>query len=130
MGDRFSIIIDYNWIAGFFTGECCFSVGIIKTTYKDNYRYQVCLRVIVAQHSRDKLLMNSLANTLKCGIVSKHKNNAVVLTISIFKDIYNKIIPLFEEYNIKGVKAFDFPDFCRVVKLVNKKAHLISAGLE
>ena len=74
--------------------------------------------------------MNSLANTLKCGIISKHKNNAVVLTISIFKDINNKIIPLFKEYDIKGIKAFDFQDFCRVVNLVNKKTHLISAGLE
>lgn len=102
------IIIDYNWIAGFFTGESCFS----------------------AQHSKDKLLINSLVNTLKCGIVSEHSKNAVVLTISKFKDIKNKIIPLFKEYNIKGIKALDYQDFCRVVNLVNEKAHLTSAGLE
>ena len=125
------LIIDYNWIARFFTGESCFSVSIYKSTYnKNNSRYNVSLRIIIAQHSKDKLLMNSLVNTLKCGIVSEHSKNAVVLTMSSFIDINNKIIPLFKEYKIKGVKALDFQDFCRVVKLVNEKAHLTSAGLE
>lgn len=60
------IIIDYNWVAGFFTGEDCFSVSIYKPTYnKSNFYYR-------------------------------------------FKDIYNKIIPLFNEYNIQGIKALNF----------------------
>jgi len=85
---------------------------------------------MIAQHSKDKLLMYNLSNTLKCGVVSKHHKNAVVLTISRFKYIYNKIIPLFNEYKIKGVKALDFQDFCKIAKLVNEKTHLIPAGLE
>jgi hypothetical protein len=104
-------------------------VGIYKSTY-NNSRYKILLSITVGQHSKDKSLMNSLVNTLKCGIVSKHSKNAVVLTITRFKDINNKIIPLFKEYRIKGVKALDFNDFCRVVKLVNEKSHLLSTGLE
>ena len=120
------VIIDYNWIAGFFTGEGCFSIGIYRRTY-NNICYNVSLRITISQHFRDKSLMNSLMNTLNCGILSKHHENAVVLTISRFNDIYNKIIPLFNEYEIKGTKALDF---CEVAKLINEKTHLIPEGLE
>ena len=46
-------------------------------------------------------------DTLKCDVISRHHNNAVVLTVYRFKDIYNKIIPLFNKYDIKGIKALD-----------------------
>jgi hypothetical protein len=104
-------------------------VRICKPT-NNKYCNNTSLQVIIAQHSKDKLLMDNLMNTLNCGIVSKHSNNAVVLTISRFKDIYNKIIPLFNEYKIKGVKNLDFQDFCIIAKLVNEKAHLTLAGLK
>lgn len=123
------LIINSNWIAGFFTGESCFFVRIYKST-SNNSRYNVLLSITIAQHSKDKSLMNSLVNTLKCGIVSKQYKNVVVLTITRFKDINNKIISLFKEYRIKGVKALDFNDFCRVAKLMNEKSHLLSTGLE
>jgi hypothetical protein len=116
-------------MAGFFTGEGCFSVSIYKPTNNNNDYYRILLRIIISQHFRDKLLMNNLMNILNCGVVSKDRNT-IVLTISRFKDIYNKIIPLFNEYKIKGVKALDFKDFCKIAKLINEKAHLTPKGLE
>lgn len=98
--------IDYNWIAGFFTGEAYFSV----TT-------RLLLEVSTAQRSIDELLMNSLMNTLKCGIVSEHSKGVTLLTVSRFKDIYNKIISLFNEYKIMGIKGLDYQDFCRIALL-------------
>jgi hypothetical protein len=74
--------------------------------------------------------MNSLKETLKCGIVFEHSKNAVLLRVRRFKDIYSKIIPLLNEYCIQGVKTLDFQDFCKIAKLVNEKAHLALAGLE
>jgi hypothetical protein len=68
-------------------------------------------------------------NTLNCGNIYKD-NNTVILTIYKFKDIYNKIIPLFNEYKIRGVKSLDFQDFCKIAKLVNEKAHLTLEGLK
>lgn len=100
------------------------------STYKPTYnKYckNILLRVIIAQHFKDKLLIDNLMNSLNCGVVSKHSNNAVVLTISRFKDIYNKINPLFNKYKIRSVKSFDF---CKIAKLVNEKAHLTLAGLK
>lgn len=123
------VTIDYNWIAGFFTGEGCFSVSIYKPN-KNNSHCNVLLRITISQHYRDKLLINSLKETLGCGIVYEHSRNAVTLTIYRFKDIYSKIIPLFNKYHIYGVKSLDFQDFCKIAKLVSEKAHLTLAGLE
>jgi hypothetical protein len=74
--------------------------------------------------------MDTLRSTLNCGIVSKHSNNTVVLTINKFKDIYNKIIPLFNEYKIIGVKNLDYQDFCKIAEIIHKKAHLTLEGLK
>jgi hypothetical protein len=77
------------------------------------------------------MLINIIASTLKCGNIYKKKDrNIVELEISIFDDIYTKIIPLFKEYKIGGVKAFDFQDFCQAAELINNKAHLTQEGLE
>jgi hypothetical protein len=47
-----------------------------------------------------------------------------------FEDINNKIIPLFNEYDIKGIKSLDFQDFCEAAKLINEKIHLTEQGLK
>ena len=47
-----------------------------------------------------------------------------------FPDISSKIIPLFQEYPLQGVKANDFADFCKVAELMRSEAHLTKDGLE
>jgi len=47
-----------------------------------------------------------------------------------FSNIYDKIIPLFKEYSIQGIKLLDFQDFCQAAELIKKKSHLTSNGLE
>lgn len=105
-------------MAGFFTGEGCFSV------------YKNFLRVSIAQRSRDKILINNFINILNCGTSYNTPKGITVFTVNKFEDIYNKIIPLFKEYNIRGVKALDFKDFCLAAELIKKKAHLTKDGLE
>ena len=121
--------INYNWIAGFYSGEGCFSVDIFKSKVKVGY--SVVLRVSITQHFRDVLLMNSIKNILSCGFVSKYSNrNAILLKISNFEDISYKVIPIFNEYKIIGVKSLDYLDFCLAAELVAKKAHLTLEGIE
>jgi len=114
--------IYYNWIAEFFSGEACFFIKIQNNHY-------VKLEVRITQHSRDRLLINKLKNFMECGYVNKHSKDAVVLVISNFKDIYEKIIPLFKKYRILGIKSLDFEDFCKVAEIKNNKNHLRSDGL-
>ena len=47
----------------------------------------------------------------------------------IMKDIFEKIIPLFDKSYIKGVKESDYKDFKKVAMIIQDKQHLSEAGL-
>jgi hypothetical protein len=75
--------------------------------------------------------MDILINTLGCGVISKRSNqNLVVLRLTKFKDLHNKIIPLLMQYKIRGIIFLDFQDFCKAAKLIHKGTHLTKEGLE
>jgi len=124
------LTIDLNWIAGFFSGEACFSVCIYKSkTHKTGYG--ILLQIILSQHYRDKMLFNSIKKTLACGnIIKRSTRNIIVLSIYKFEDTYYKMIPLFKEYRIEGIKALDFQDFVLAAEIIKKKDHLTLEGLE
>jgi len=112
------------------SGEGCFFISIVKDeTCK--LGYCTTLRIEIAQHVKDQLLIKNILNTLKCGYINnKHSMNAILLVISKLNDIYNKIIPLFNQYKIEGIKYLDFQDFCQAAELVSRKEHLTKEGLE
>ena len=47
-----------------------------------------------------------------------------------FSDLAEKIIPLFQKYQIQGTKHLDYTDFVSVIKLVKNKKHLTEEGLD
>jgi hypothetical protein len=66
----------------------------------------VVLKFQIVQHSRDIELIKWLISTLKCGRVELDlKQSAVYFVVTNFKDIFEKIIPLFDKHKIKGVKS-------------------------
>jgi translation elongation factor EF-Ts len=67
---------------------------------------------------------------LAAGIVNIHSENAFVFKVSKLVDLIKKIIPLFEQNPIRGVKQLDFLDFCAVAKLMNEGKHLTTEGLD
>lgn len=125
------VIKDPNWMAGFIDGEGCFNINIIKA--KDcKSGYQVKARFILAQHSRDLELMLSIKEYLGCGTLSntaKTVSSYLYLTVSKFKDINEKIIPLLNKYPLPGSKKSDFNLFCYVIALMKDKAHTTSEGI-
>jgi hypothetical protein len=40
------------------------------------------------------------------------------------------MIPLFNQYKIRGVKLLDYLDFCQVAEFIKAKDHLNSEGLK
>jgi LAGLIDADG endonuclease len=77
------------------------------------------------------MLFNSIKKTLACGnIIKRSTRNIIVLSVSKFEDTYCKMIPLFNEYGIKGIKALDFQDFVLAAEIIKKKDHLTLEGLE
>ena len=74
--------------------------------------------------------MEMLISTLGCGRIELTlKQSAVYFVVVNFKDIFEKIVPLFNKCPIKGVKALDFSDFKKVVDLMHNKEHLTEEGL-
>jgi hypothetical protein len=125
-------IPESSWIAGFVSGEGNFDVLITpQSSYKNKYRVQ--LRFRITQHERDRNLMELIIKYLNSGKLNKHSDKAaVVITVSNFSDIKNKIIPFFDNQknSIQGVKILDYLDWCKIAKLISEDSHLTLEGLE
>jgi len=133
---EFKGIPDPNWISGFATGDSSFRVSIEKSSSKIGKRVRLCFDTCL--HIREKELLKGIANyfssydsnlTKEMSIQCSEKNNTCLLQFRNNSDIENKIIPFFKEYSIKGVKALDFNDWCKVAELVKNKEHLTIDGL-
>jgi len=118
-----------KWMQGFTTGEGCFYVNIFKSSHH-KLGFQVRVEFELAQHIRDTILIESVKDYLSCGIVSSYSKGMVKFKCIRFTDIYSIVIPFFKEHYPLGNKGLDFLDFCKVVKLMEDKAHLSGEGLE
>ena len=122
------IIEDPNWLTGFTTAEGCYYIDIYRSK-SNKLGFVVRLVFSIGQHKRDEALLISFIYYLNCGTVNKNKD-ICVFRVTKFDDIINKIIPLFNNNLILGVKAEDFKDFCLVASMMKNKEHLTLEGLE
>nr|YP_010365243.1 hypothetical protein M1I11_mgp012 [Exserohilum turcicum]UOU81469.1 hypothetical protein [Exserohilum turcicum] len=109
-------------------GEACFYVSIYKSP-KSKTGFAVQLVFKVTQHSRDAELLKHMAEHLSCGRVEYRKGEACDYTVTAFKDIKDKIIPLFNKFPLLGSKALNFKDFKKVVEIMENKDHLTEKGI-
>lgn len=122
------IIPDPNWISGFVDGEGTFDIKIYSS--KTNVGFAVQLRFRIPQHERDSKLIELIIKYFGSGSIEKHtRHPAITLVINKFSTVIEQIIPFFESYPLKGVKFFDYLDWCTVAKLMSNKAHLTQEGL-
>lgn len=122
-------IKDPNWLAGFIDGEGCFNINIVKAQ-SNKTGYQVKARFILAQHSRDIILMQKLLEYLGCGTLSDESNKYIYLTVSKYSELKDIIIPLLNKYPLQGAKKLDFFLFCDLIKLIENKEHLTDSGVK
>ena len=121
-------IQDPNWLAGFASAEGCFKV-LIQASQTHSLGFNIRLEFQVTQHMRDEQLLRSLTMFWECGNVYKNRDT-YDFKVTKIKDLTEKIIPFFEKYPIKGVKAKDFNYWCRVAELTKEKKHLTEEGLK
>lgn len=121
--------IDPNWIAGLASGDGCFHISV-RNSSTTTLGKSVVLKFHIVQHSRDLELMERLISTLGCGRMELLlKQSAVYFVVVKYQDIIEKIIPLFDKYPIKGVKALDYSDLKKIVNIMLNKEHLTAEGL-
>lgn len=121
-------IQDPHWLAGFTSGEGCFSIDIKKGKTKTGFITTLKLRI--TQNNRDSDLMKSLVYFLGCGRIELGFRNSTVFAVTKISEITDVIIPFFNKYNIIGNKVEDFNDWCKVAKIMVDKTHLTVEGLE
>nr|QBM09666.1 hypothetical protein [Dactylella sp.] len=122
-------ITNLNWIAGLASGDGCFHV-YIRNSATTKLGKAVVLNFHIVQHSRDLELIQMLIDTLGCGRVKLSlKQSAVYFVVTDFKNIFEKIIPLFDKYPIRGIKSLDYCNFKEIANLMNNKEHLTEQGL-
>jgi len=97
---------------------------------KTKIGYNTALSVKIYQHARDIELLENIAIYLGCGRVASATRGDSWFVVSNFSEIVTKILPFFDEYNIKGIKAMDYSDFNLVAEIMKKKEHLTEEGLD
>lgn len=124
---EFTNIKTLNWIRGFIEAEGSFQVR----TQNINNKTNVSLRFAITQHIRDEVLLNNIVTFLNCGRYYKSPTrNEGQYLVTVFSDIYEKIIPLLNEYPLLGVKKEDYLDFVQIAELIKSKDHLTEQGVE
>jgi hypothetical protein len=125
------IIPSGHWISGFTSGEGNFDAGIRKAT--DSRKERVYLRFRITQHNKDRLLMELIIKTLGVGRIevdNRKDHPTVNIIVGNFSEIYNKIIPFFDQYPIFGAKYLDYKDWVKITDLIRVGRHLTSDGME
>lgn len=74
--------------------------------------------------------MTALIEYVGYGRYYKKNQEVGDIVVSGLLDIATKIVPFFKKYSIVGVKALDFSDFCKALKLIKDKADVTEKGLE
>ncbi len=98
---------------------------------------RVQLHFHLKMQERDKELLEKVRNTLDCGAVYYQKEQRANhtqcyrYTVSSHAEIFNKIIPFFQQYPLQSVsKCRSFSIFCQIASLLQKQKHLTEKGIE
>ena len=125
-----------EYVVGLTDGEGCFYVNMGNyPAYKSGVRVQ--LHFHLKMQERDKELLEKVRNTLDCGAVyfqkeqRKNHTQCYRYTVSSHAEIFNKIIPFFQQYPLQSAsKSKSFNIFCQIADLLQKQAHLTEKGVE
>ena len=117
-----------EWMAGFSSGDGCFSSSINKTTSG----VYVKLVFSITQDRRDESLIRSFVDFFGCGAYFPPSSDRTTVNFQCrtFTDNYEKIIPFFRKYSIIGVKKKDFEDWCKIAEIIKAKDHLTKDGFD
>jgi hypothetical protein len=121
--------LEPQWVVGFVDGEGCFHVGINEHADMTS-RYQVLPEFTVVQHERDAQALHALKAFFGCGVVRKNHGDRLAYRVRSKEHLLQRIIPFFEQHELKTKKRVDFQKFRKVVLMMADNRHLTSGGIE
>src|SRR3989339_272123 len=123
-----------GWIVGFTDGEGCFTVSLHKNS-TTSLGWQIMPEFILSQGKKSLNSLLLAKNFFKCGRISvnhrhdNHREDLYRYCVKSQKELNDKIIPFFEKNKLRTSKNEDFKKFSAVLKLMKKKEHLTSKGV-
>jgi hypothetical protein len=129
-------ILSKDYIVGLTDGEGCFYVNIRQSArYRAGYLIQMHFHIKMREE--DKLLLEKVKKTLRCGAVyfqkeqRKNHSQCYRYTVNAQRDIFSTIIPFFKKYPLRSYsKKRSFNNFCKIAQLVKNKKHFSPKGIE
>ena len=119
-----------GWIVGFVDGEGCFSVSMFKN-HTTKSGWQVFPELVITQGEKSKKALEEFKKFFQCGKIyvnrrhDNHRENLYRFCVRKLTDLDEKIIPFFQEHQLKTAKKDDFRKFSQIVKMMCLKKHLI-----
>jgi hypothetical protein len=123
-----------GWIVGFVDGEGCFSVTIQKATTATGW--QVFPEFVVTQGEKSLQVLHDLKEFFGCGRIfinrrsDNHREHLYRFCVRSVADLREKIVPFFQENQLRTAKRNDFEKFVRVLVLMEERKHLNSEGIK
>ncbi len=122
-----------GWIVGFVDGEGCFSVTIQKATTATGW--QVFPEFVVTQGEKSLQVLHDFQNFFECGRIfinrrtDNHRKHLYRFCVRSIADLREKIIPFFQNHQLRTAKRLDFEKFVRVLELIVERKHLNFEGI-
>ena len=128
------MVLDPWYVTGLVEGEGCFCISISK--HKSNkLGVEARLMFEIEMIIDDKPLLETVKAFFDCGnvyILNYERYNwrpHVKFAVKSQKDIFEKVIPHFQKYRLKGKKKRDFDYFCKACDIVVSRDHLKADGI-
>ena len=120
--------LEAQWVVGFVDGEGCFFVGINPHPEMTS-GFQVLPEFTVVQHQRDIQLLHALKKFFGCGVVRANHAERMAYRVRSLDHLNQKIIPFFDQHQLKSKKRVDFIKFRKILLLMSDREHLSIAGI-
>ena len=124
-----------GWIVGFVDGEGCFAISLHKNP-TTSLGWQIMPEFILSQGEKSLNVLKMVKDYFNCGRISvnhrhdNHREDLYRFCVKSQKELRDKIIPFFKEYQLKTSKKNDFEIFSEVLELMRKKEHLSQKGIK
>jgi len=133
-------LVKIGWVVGFVDGEGCFSIGFVKQPDRDNRRgyitgYQIFHEFAVTQGQSSLPALEDLQKFFGIGKIyvnkryDNHKEHLYRYVVRKREDLFEVIIPFFQNYRLKTSKAKDFDKFSQCMEIVNQGRHVKHDGM-
>ena len=125
-----------NWIVGFVDGEGCFTVNFFShPKSRLRLKWQVFPEFVITQGIKSQATLEKIKDFLGCGKIylnkrrDNHHEHLVKFVVRDRNDLLTKILPFFEENQLRTAKINDFAIFAKIIKMMQKGNHLQEKGL-